>query len=372
MDCLSLTKKLISFRTINPPGHEHNCARYIGRLLEDGGFQTRYCEFDKGRTSLIAHIKGGGDKDPLCFSGHMDTVPIGSAQWMSNPLKGEVDGDKLYGRGSTDMKSGLAAMVVASLRLSKMPRGKAGITLVITAGEETGCRGAHHLVEQADPLEKAGMIIVGEPTSNYPLLGHKGALWLEAETTGVAAHGSMPERGDNAIVKAARAVTKLQNYAFANPSHPLLGKPTLNIGTISGGLNINSVPDQAHIGIDIRTIPGQMNKDVYEDLGSFLGEEVQISRLIDVGSVITNDQHEWVQKIFDIMTPFLHARPVPRGATYFTDASVLAPALGNPPTIILGPGEPEMAHKPNEFCYTSKIEQAADAYLEIAQKWCEL
>jgi len=372
MNCVSVTKKLISFQTVNPPGHEHNCARYIGALLEDGGFTTHYFEFDKGRTSLIARREGKGSKDLLCFTGHMDTVPIGTAKWMSDPLAGEVNGDTIYGRGSTDMKSGLAAMIIAALRLGNMPRGNAGITLVVTAGEETGCQGAYHLAQRGDLLGKAGIIIVGEPTSNYPLLGHKGALWLEAQTAGIAAHGSMPEQGDNAIVKAAHAVAKLQKYKCAIPPHPLLGKPTLNIGTISGGLNINSVPDQARIGIDIRTIPGQMNKDVYEDLESFLGGEVQIKRLIDVGSVITDSQHEWVQKIFDIMTPLLGESPVPRGVSYFTDASVLTPAFGNPPTIILGPGEPEMAHKPNEFCYISKIEQAAEAYLEIAKNWCEL
>jgi succinyl-diaminopimelate desuccinylase len=372
MDCLSLTKKLISFNTVNPPGQERECARYIGTLLEDGGFKTEYFEFEERRTSLVARIQGKGNKGPLCFTGHMDTVPIGTAQWMSDPLGGECEGDKIYGRGSTDMKAGLAAMMIAALRLGKMPRGNAGITVVITAGEETGCQGAYHLAKSGSRLGEAGLLIVGEPTSNYPLLGHKGALWLEAKTTGTAAHGSMPEQGDNAIVKAALAVTKLQKYAFTIPFHPLLGAPTLNVGTISGGLTINSVPDQASVGIDIRTIPGQMNKDVYESVQSFLGEEVHIKRLIDVGSVITDPQHEWVQKVFDIMTPLLHEPPVPRGVSYFTDASVLTPALGDPPTIILGPGEPEMAHKPNEFCYASKIEQAAEAYVEIAKKWCAL
>ncbi len=180
----------------------------------------------------------------------------------------------------------------------------------------------------------------------------------------------MPEQGENAIYKAAQVVTQLQAYKFDIPPHPLLGAPTLNVGTISGGMNINSVPDRAVIGVDIRTIPDQRNRDVYENLQSYLGQEVEIERIVDAGSIITEPGHEWVQEVFDIMEPFCRKRPVARGVTYFTDASVLTPAFGNPPTLILGPGEPAMAHKLDEFCYISKIEEAVEAYVKIGNKWC--
>ena len=106
-------------------------------------------------------------------------------------------------------------------------------------------------------LGGAGAIVIAEPTGNYPYVGHKGALGLHAQTTGVTVHGSMPECGVNAIYKAARAVTMLERLGFEVTPHPVLGSPTLNVGTIAGGLNINSVPDGALIGIDIRTIPDQ-------------------------------------------------------------------------------------------------------------------
>jgi succinyl-diaminopimelate desuccinylase len=167
-------------------------------------------------------------------------------------------------------------------------------------------------------------------------------------------------------------VTKLQKFEFGVPAHPVLGAPTINIGTIRGGLNINSVPDQTTIGIDIRTIPSINNNDIFERLQSYLGEEVKIKRLLDVDSVATDLQNNWIQEIFHIMESFLKKRPEPRGATYFTDASVLTPAFGNPPTIIIGPGEPKMAHKTDEFCYISKIEEATEIYFEIAKKWCDL
>jgi len=367
---VSLTRKLLSFNTINPPGEERDCAHYLGKLLERGGFEVSFHEFADKRTSLVARLDGVGNKDNICFSGHTDTVPLGNADWSRDPFGGESEGDKIYGRGSSDMKGGLAAMVEAALAVAKSPRRSAGITLVITAGEETGCQGAYHVAQMGYALGRVGALLVGEPTANYPLVGHKGALWLEARTTGVTAHGSMPEQGVNAIYKAAQALVKLQSYQFGVAPHPLLGSPTLNVGTISGGSNINIVPDQAAVGIDIRTIPGQKNKFIYENLQSYLGEEVGIKQLVDAASVLTDPGHEWVQEVFDIMKTFLKERPEPKGATYFTDASALKPAFGDPPTIVLGPGEPTMAHKIDEFCCISKIKKATEAYMEIAKRWC--
>ena len=125
-------------------------------------------------------------------------------------------------------------------------RNTPGVLLVITAGEETGCTGADALVSERPPLGKVGALVVAEPTGNKPLVGHKGALWLEAETKGVTAHGSMPEKGVNAVYKAARAVAALQEFDFNVARHDVLGGATLNVGTIHGGLNINSVPDRRH------------------------------------------------------------------------------------------------------------------------------
>ena len=372
MNSISLTRELLAFNTMNPPGQERACAEYLGKLLEDGGFETDIYEFAEGRTSLVARIQGDSDRAPICFTGHIDTVPLGATPWTKDPLKGEIEGDRIYGRGATDMKGGVAAMVVATLRVAELSKGRTGVILVITAGEETGCQGAYFLASHGTALGKAGAIVVGEPTSNFPVVGHKGALWIEARATGMAAHGSMPEKGINAIYKAADAVKKLQDFDFEAVPHPLLGSPTLNVGTITGGININSVPDQALIGIDIRTTPDQSNKEVYEKLKSYLGQELEFNRLMDVEGIATDPQDEWIQEVFEVMESFLKERPVARGVTYFTDASALTPAFGNPPTIILGPGDPAMAHKTDEYCEISKIEEAVEAYLEIVRRWCDL
>jgi succinyl-diaminopimelate desuccinylase len=371
-DSLSLTRKLLSFNTINPPGLERDCAEYLGKFLEAGGFQVSYHEFGLARTNLVARLEAGKEKPPICLTGHMDTAPLGLGSWARDPFAGEIEGDKIYGRGTSDMKGGVAAMVVAVLRIAKMQRRKAGIILIITAGEETGSEGAYHLATLGEKLGKAGAIVVGEPTANYPVVAHKGSLWLEARTTGVTAHGSMPDQGVNAIYKAVEVISGLQEFDFAISPHPLLGRPTINVGTISGGLNINSVPDQAKIGIDIRTIPGLANRKVFHKLQSHLGADVELRRVVDVDSVATDPEDEWIQQVFQILEPFLKERPVARGVTYFTDASFLTPAFDNPPTIILGPGEATQAHKTDEFCYVDKIKEATEAYFEIARNWCGL
>ncbi len=371
LNAISLTRQLLNFNTVNPPELEQECALFLGKILEEGGFKTQYYEFAKGRTSIIAKIEGSDNKPPLCFTGHLDTVPLGDVSWGKDPFKGETEGDKLYGRGSSDMKSGVAAMVISALRLAREKNNKAGITLVITAGEETGCKGAKYMAKQGTVLGDAGAVIIGEPTSNYPLIGHKGVLWIEALIRGITAHGSMPGQGVNAITKTAIVIDKLANYKFNTNPHPVLGSPTLNIGTITGGININSVPDKVLLGIDIRTIPGQDIITTIESLKTSLGREVEISTIQKAEGIATDPDDKWAQQVFGIMEKYLDKKIVPKGITYFTDGSVLKSAFGNPPTLILGPGEPLMAHKTDEYCYISNIETITEAYTDIALNWCK-
>lgn len=369
LDPVELTRTLVAFDTINPPGDERPCAEHLGRLLEDVGFTVSYHEFAERRTSLVARIGGSSETTPLCFTGHIDTVPLGATPWTVEPFAGEISDGKLYGRGTTDMKSGVAAFVVAVLRLGRELAAGPGVILVITAGEETGCEGAYHLAGLGDVLGEAGAIVVAEPSSNQPWIGHKGAIWLTARTTGVTAHGSMPEQGVNAVYKAANAIGKLEDFDFNIARDAILGKPTLNVGTVHGGLNFNSVPDMAEIGIDIRTIPGQDHATILSNLSGYLGDGVELETVVDVGGVLTDPANEWMQEVFDIMSGILGSRPEAHTATYFTDASALAPAYGGAPTVILGPGEATMAHQTDEYCIVDRIGEAVEAYTEIARRW---
>jgi succinyl-diaminopimelate desuccinylase len=369
LTAVQLTQDLVRLRSINPPGDEEPCARLVASTLSAAGFEVAAYDFAESRTSIVATLPGASDQPPICFTGHLDTVPLGSAPWERDALAAEIDGDRLYGRGSSDMKSGVAAMVVAALALAKMPRGKAGLVLIFTAGEETGCDGARYLATLPQVLPQAGALLVGEPTGNYPLIGHKGALWLKAAFHGVTAHGSMPELGDNAVYKAARSVLRLADHQFQDDAHHHLGRPSLNVGSLHGGLNVNSVPDQAEVQIDIRTIPGQSNDAIRQEISSLLDEGATLARMVDVGSVASNPQNEWISGVFDLYEQRHAGRVDPRGAPFFTDASVLTPAMNGVPTLILGPGETAMAHKTNEYCLISKIDEAVDLYTEIGQQW---
>jgi succinyl-diaminopimelate desuccinylase len=257
-------------------------------------------------------------------------------------------------------------------RLANRLRSSPGVVLIITAGEETFVDGARHLASLDGVLGQAGAIIVAEPTCNYPFVGHKGAFWLRARTSGVTAHGSMPERGVNAVYKAARAALRLEQFRFDTAPHPVLGMPTLNVGTFHGGLNVNSVPDSAEIGIDIRTIPDQKHSRVLEQLAAHLGDDVALENLSDAQGVWSDPGDPWIQSVYDVMTPVIGERPVARAVPYFTDAAALTPAYGGAPTVILGPGELTLAHQTDEYCEVARIEQAVDVFTELTRRWCRV
>jgi len=372
IDAVELTKQIVRMNTINPPGDEEHCARHLGMLLENAGFKVAYHQLSPKRASLVATIGGSSQKAPLCFTGHIDTVPLGAATWRMDPFAADTESGKLYGRGTSDMKSGVAAFVTACVNLSGRLERSPGLELVITAGEETGCEGAFHLAQKRGALGRAGAVVVGEPTSNYPFVGHKGAFWLTARTKGITAHGSMPEKGVNAVFKAARAIAVLEKFRFSSPPHPLMGQASLNVGTIRGGLNINSVPDEAVIGIDIRTVPSAPHAQIKDELARQLGTDVELETLLDLESVYTAPEHPWIQEVFEVVRGILGNRPEPRAATYFTDAAALNIAYGAPPTIVLGPGEAPLAHQTDEYCVVERVAESVAVYEEIARRWCKI
>ena len=370
LDPVQLTQDLVRFDTINPPGRELACIEMLASLLSEAGLQIKIHEFGEKRANLIATLDAEKAGPALCFTGHVDTVPLGGALWQRDPFGGEIIDGRVYGRGSTDMKSGVAAFVAATCAAARGERKVGGgVTLIITAGEETGCDGATELVK-AGILKRGGALVVAEPTSNVAMVGHKGALWLRAVMTGVTAHGSMPHLGVNAAYKAARAVGKLEIFDFNEAPHPHLGKPTLNVGAMRAGINVNSVPDRAEIDIDIRTIPSLPHARVKEHLAAELGDDISMSALVDVPAVWTEPKNAWLADVFAAVHAVTGKEPLPIATVpYFTDASVLKPALGDPPTVVLGPGEPGMAHQTDEYCFVGHIRDAAEIYARLIEVW---
>lgn len=366
---IDLTRTLIGYRTINPPGAEAEAIATLGKVLEGAGFATRRVELGPGRPSLIARLPGHDPEAPaLGFTGHVDTVPLGEAPWRRDPFAGETEGDRLFGRGAADMKGGVAAMVVAACAAARERR-RAGLELVLTAGEETGCAGAKRIVEEPDCLGRVGALIVGEPTGMAPKLGHRGVVWLRLRFRGRTAHASMPEAGDNAVLKAARAALQLAAYDFDGARHPHLGRATLNVGRLEGGLNLNSVPDVAVLGIDVRPIPGQTGPGIAQALAKLL-PEAEIELLVDCPPLWSETGQAWLHEVADRAQRLTDRREPWAPVPFATDAGYLTPAYGGIPTVILGPGETDQAHRTDEWCSLTRVEQAAELYRELAVAWC--
>lgn len=369
---LQLSRDLLHFNTINPPGAERDCARHLGRLLQSAGFEVKYHEFAEARTSVIATIGGRQEKPPICFTGHIDIVPLGSAPWSRDPFAGETDGDRLFGRGATDMKSGIAAFVVAAIRLAPHLKNSPGLTLVLTASEEVGCEGAKYLAQER-LLDRAGAIVVAEPTANYPYIGHKGLLWVEIETRGKTAHGSMPEQGENAILKMARVIGQLEHFDWGHECgvdcHHVMGKPTMNIATIHGGLNTNSVPDSAKLTIDVRTVPGIDHVHLCHSIQQLIGDAGRVRKITDTPSLYS-EPGEWIDSVYDIATPFVEGRPMPKTIMFSTDGADLKRGYGGTvPAVIIGPGQPELAHQTDEWCSITRLDQSVEIFERIMREW---
>ena len=369
-DPVALTRELLRFDTVNPPGRERDCARHAGALLESWGYRVAYHDYEDGRTSVIARAGGSDARPPICFTGHLDVVPLGSRAWTKDPFAGESDGDRLYGRGASDMKAGVAAMLLAARTFGGKLAGTPGVVLVLTAGEENGCVGSRHLAALPSLMGRAGAIVVGEPTSNYPMVGHKGSLKFYAGFRGVSAHGSMPHLGENAIYKAARAAAALEAFQFGAQEHPVMGGPTLNVGTFEGGSGVNLVPDAARIGVDVRTLPGMDHAALLARLQKIMGGEAELDVFSDLPAVWTEPGEAWIRRVFEIVRPAIGEAPQARTAPYMTDAANLLKVYRGAPTVVLGPGEAGMAHQTDEYCSMERIRQAQSIYESILRDWC--
>jgi succinyl-diaminopimelate desuccinylase len=367
---LQLLDELIRFPTVG--GGEGTAARHCAALAEAAGLQTRLLPWEEGREQLVVRT-AGTDGPPLTFTGHLDTVPAEPTGWSVDPYEAVRDGEKVVGRGASDMKSGVAAAVVATVEHAARPHRCRGVQLVLTAGEETGCTGLRGLDAAAgEAVAGGGPLVVAEPTANEMVLGHKGAHWMRLRAAGRAAHGSAPELGDNAVVRLARAAVALHDHA-GWPRHERFGPVTANVGVFRGGVAPNVVPDAAELLLDVRTVPGVDAGQLRAQVALLAGERVDVTDHVVLPPLDTPADDPFV----GMVRLALHACGLPDGATpparYFTDASVLAWMLGGAdpaPTVVLGPGEPAQCHVVDEYCLAGRVEQATAVYRELLERWC--
>ncbi|MDL5158128.1 M20 family metallopeptidase [Actinomycetospora termitidis] len=351
-DALDLACDLVRLDTRG--GGERVAADLVAGRLTDAGLRVHLDEPEPGRANLVARTRDatGADRSvATTLSGHLDTVPADDDAWSFDPLAGDLVDGRLRGRGASDMKAGVAAMVEAAVAHARA--GGGDLQVVFTFGEETGCDGARALDRTL--LAPSPLLVVGEMTGNRPLLGHKGALWLRLTARGVSAHGSRPELGHNALVDLARAALAVHAHEDW-PASDTHGPTTVNVGTFHAGLQPNLVPDHAEARVDLRLVPGADADTVESTVAGLVGDGVVIERLVDLPVVDTDPA------TVGRACRLLADGATPGYATYFTDAAVLAGALGGAATIVSGPGDPDQAHVTDETCSVARIDDAVRAY----------
>jgi len=366
-ELLSFLQALVRFPTEDPPGREIELARFLHDTLAGWGLVAELDEFAPGRANVIARLNGG-EAPGLAFSAHTDTMPVGTREWTHPPFAAEVVDGKVYGRGTADMKGGLAAMAFAAKRLHDAGVSLKGpLVLAFSAGESSSCLGAKRMVA-VDALHDVGALLISEPSTLGVVIAEMGALWLRVAASGTAGHASAGGAGDNAILKILAAGERLRGLKLEGEQHPLLGGPTLRINTIAGGSAINLTPDHAELGVDIRYPPGMEGEAIRARVAAALGEGVAVTVIDDKPPVAVAPGHPLVAACLAACRDVLGSVPEPGGVSYFSDATVLSTKLGLP-RVIVGPGALGMSGARDEYVTVERLVGACEIYMRVALGW---
>ena len=366
--------ELIQINTVNPPGNEQIAAEYVADYLAPFGFTAQFLQQGENRVTVVARRKGSGGVPGLVFNAHLDVVPVGGQEWLHPPFAGEIADGKVWGRGSGDMKGGLAAMMVAARAVVESGIELRGDLIVAgTVGEEVNMIGAKLLCAEGT-LGDVQAIIISEPTSNGVGTAERGVFWPEITTYGKTAHGSTPHLGVNAIMMMAPLLQELQQLDIPFATHPVLGPFTRSINTIEGGVKVNVVPDRCSVNIDMRTVPGQVHAQIRKQLEDLLAERerrdpgfhAELTTVhFDLPSVETRPDDPAVVRFMAAAARGMGWEPELIVVPFATEAAIFVPEL-DVPTIIFGPGDPKLAHQPNEYIDIAAMVDAGRAYAEAA------
>ncbi len=371
-EVLRLTQDLIGMEShCDTSTREGPIGEFLSKWFNKRGIDTELQPVASKRANLIARLPvTTGETLMLC--GHLDTVPAGNMESAFNP---RIDGDKLWGRGASDMKGAVAAMACTLVAVSRADTKLAGNLLFAgTVGEETGAIGVKKLVDGGVTADYA---IVGEPTSLRIGIAHKGVCFVRISISGQGAHGSTPEQGVNAVSYAARITNAIEEelrHNLASRKHRLLGSPTVNVGKIRGGSQPNIVAESCQIDIDRRTIPSEDNP--LEEIRSLVDricspvdglshkvEEMEQTSVVP-HTPLSTDLNCSLAKVSKQCCKQFGLDSDPIGVTFWTDGGHLAEA--GIETVIIGPGNIALAHGPRESVHIPELEKSANLYTQIA------
>jgi acetylornithine deacetylase/succinyl-diaminopimelate desuccinylase-like protein len=353
---VDLCQALVQIPSENPSGSissrgEEAVARFVGNFLEEIGARVEYEEIDPGRPNVYGLWPASADATQrILFAPHLDTVTV---EGMTvDPFLGNCEGGRLYGRGSSDTKGPMAAMLWAlkSVDLSKL---SVAVGFAGLADEEFEQRGGQACAVR----NMADFVIVGEPTDLNVVYTHKGTAWLKVETHGKSAHASVPEFGVNAIDRMTETLNILRaHFPEICPVQPdpILGKPTISIGRINGGSKINVVPDRCCAEVDIRIVPGQ--ESILIAIVEFLRDRqfpATVTPIKVSAPLYTAPENPFIQKFSELGSTLT-------GANWFCDAASFA--LQGTPAIAIGPGSIAQAHTADEFIEIAELKRGAEFF----------
>lgn len=370
-----LLRQLVAIDSINPdlvPGGagEGEIARFVANWLEQAGLEVTIEEAAPQRPNVIAVARGSGGGRSLLLNAHMDTVGVAG---MERPHEPYIEENRLYGRGAYDMKGGLAAIMAAGAAAKQRDlRGDVIVTAV--CDEEYASIGTASVVKNW----RADAAIVTEPTELDICVAHKGFCWLDIETAGVAAHGSLPELGIDAIAKMGKvlvALEALDRSLRAAPSHPLLGSGSLHASLIAGGQELSSYPERCLLNVERRTVPGETRERVEAQFQALLDQiaatdpqfKASMKTMMVREPFEVSEEEPVFQTLLRQATRLLGDEPGVGGSFGWMDSALLAEA--GIPTVIFGPGGAG-AHAVIEWSDLAQLQRCADILVATMEEFC--
>lgn len=367
---MELLKKLVSIDTRGPSGNEMDMIAFIMEYLKPEEGRYEIIPHGANRGSMILTIPGQ-EKEKIILLGHMDTVPSGdSALWRHPPLSGHLSGKRLYGSGASDMKSGLAVLLITAGYLMKYGGNKKTVCLMLTADEECGCTGAKAIREGAY-MDDACMILVAEPTDGKIAVAEKGVMWIRISALGKQAHGAMPRQGLNANEYLWESISLLKSRIKNMNQSEGKAKTTLSTTVFHGGEKCNIIPGKANAILDIRTVLEEDHNRIREYLKD-IAAKIQEEKGVEVMFDIINEKYPLrnpsiTEPVRNLMDCSGESKTI--CIPYYTD---LAELLKNRFTAfaVLGPGSIEQMHKTNEWAEVDKIHTVTEQYLNYITDYC--
>jgi succinyl-diaminopimelate desuccinylase len=365
---IGLLASLVRADSANPPGDTRKVADLIVARLREASIDFQVMADEIRKPNVIARL--GGGRPELLFTSHMDTVPTGNPKtWRHEPYGAEVVGTRMYGRGVADAKASLVAMIAAMEALSTVLPLRGTLTLTAVSDEEIGgVKGTEYLVDRG--IVTPDHVVVGEITENQIAAAEKGVLWLRLMTHGRAAHGSTPWEGSNAISHMLRVLGAIEQRVggrLGGLRHPLVPPPSLSIGTIRGGVATNVVPDWCEATIDRRTLPSESIPEavaeVEEVIAALQREDPGLQAEVEVlqaGPPIETPLDAPLVRAAQEVARELTLPPEVVGYHQASDGRFFAER--GVPTILFGPGDPEVAHTPDESVDLNDLITAARFY----------